>query len=139
MKKQVQQSMYCSCGNAVMVARGRCATCYTLKRQDDRDFGGRWEPVLDRDDRRCRICGRPGSTKRSIAVHHRVPGVSEDHLMISLCLAHHAMVTRTQFLRKVWPELLRDLWREQHPDAHEQLALDFSVETIAPRAISTIV
>jgi len=50
--------------------------------------------------------------------------------MITLCLAHHAMVTRTKFLRKIWPELLRNLWREQHPDAHEQLALDFTMPSV---------
>ena len=35
-----------------------------------------------------------------------------------------------------WPELLRVLWREQHPDAHEQLPLGFSVERIAPKQVS---
>jgi hypothetical protein len=38
------------------------------------------------------------------------------------------MVTPTQMLYKKWPELLRVLRREQHPEAHEQTALDFSVK-----------
>jgi len=38
------------------------------------------------------------------------------------------MVTRTQMLCKEWPEPLRVLWREQHPEAHEQTALDFTVK-----------
>ena len=45
--------------------------------------------------------------------------------MITLCLIHHKMVTRTLVLLEEWPEVLRVLWREQHPDAHEQTALDF--------------
>jgi hypothetical protein len=56
-----------------------------------------------------------------------MPG-NDPVLMITLCLAHHAMVTRTQMLCKKWPELLRVLRREQHPEAHEQTALDFSVK-----------
>ena len=47
--------------------------------------------------------------------------------MITLCLAHHAMVTRTLVLLEDWPKLLRVLWREQHPEAHEQTALDLHV------------
>ena len=54
-------------------------------------------------------------------------GPPELDLMITLCLAHHAMVTRTVVLLQDWPELLRVLWREQHPDAHEQTALVFAV------------
>jgi hypothetical protein len=63
-----------------------------------------------------------------LAVHHREPGNDDPDLMITLCLAHHAMVSRTQMLCKDWPELLRILWREQHPEAHEQTALDFTVK-----------
>ena len=37
------------------------------------------------------------------------------------------MVTRTLVLLEDWPELLRVLWREQHPEAHEQTALVFRV------------
>ncbi len=52
--------------------------------------------------------------------------------MITLCLAHHAMVTRTLVLLEDWPELLRVLWREQHPEAHEQTALDFMFLVLPP-------
>ncbi len=127
MKKLAQRSMLCACGNPKLLAVGRCATCYTLKRQDEEYFGGLREAVLKRDGHRCRVCGKPGGKKRSLAVHHRVPGRSELDLMITLCLGHHAMVTRTLVLLQDWPELLRVLWREQHPDAHEQRALDFAV------------
>ena len=48
--------------------------------------------------------------------------------MITLCLACHAKVTRTLFLEEDWPELLRVLWREQHPKAKEQKFLDFRAQ-----------
>ena len=92
--------------------------------------------MLTRDGNRCAV---PGCTtlkrgKRSVAVHHRKPGNSDPKLMISLCLACHAKVTRTQYLQKEWPPLLRVLWREQHPTAHEQTALDFTDKgTLAER------
>ena len=132
MKKLAQRSMHCRCGNAKIIAHGLCWTCYSLKRQDEEYFGGQREEVLKRDSYRCRVCSempevawlcvgqRPG-------VHHRVPGVSEKHLMITLCAGHHAMVTHTLFLDKGWPPLLILLWREQHPEAHEQLQLDFTM------------
>ncbi len=41
-------------------------------------------------------------------------------LMLTLCLACHAKVTRTLFVQDDWPPFLRELWREQHPDCHEQ-------------------
>ena len=68
-----------------------------LKRQDEEYFGGQREAVLTRDGNRCAV---PGCTtlkrgKRSIAVHHRKPGTSDPKLMITLCLACHAKVTRT--------------------------------------------
>ncbi len=84
--------------------------------------------MLTRDGNRCAV---PGCTtlkrgKRSIAVHHRKPGNSDPKLMITLCLACHAKVTRTLHLRREWPSLLRTLWREQHPKGHEQTVLSFS-------------
>ena len=124
----VQRSICCPCGNDKVLALGLCATCYTLKRQDEAYFGGHREAVLSRDGKRCAI---PGCTtlkrgKRSIAVHHRMPGNSDPKLMITLCLACHAKVTRTLHLRREWPVPLRTLWREQHPKGHEQTALNFS-------------
>jgi hypothetical protein len=106
-----------------ILALGLCPTCYTLKRQDDEYYGGLREAVLDRDERRCRTC--PNLKRQKLAVHHRVPGVSKLELMITLCLGCHAKVTRTQFLQDDWPELLRILWREQHPAGHEQPTLNF--------------
>ncbi len=104
-----------------------------MKRQDAEYFGGKREVVLARDGYRCTV---PGCTttkrgKRSIAVHHRVPGRNDSKLLLTLCLACHAKVTRTQFVQDDWPPFLRLLWREQHPDGHEQTRLDFSKQAPA--------
>ena len=125
MKKSVQLAMYCGCGNEKILAHGLCATCYTLKRQDEEYFGGLREAVLLRDGYCCRVCGASGRRKRSIVVHHRVPGVSLLHLMIALCLKCHAKVGRTKVVLSEMPPLLLELWREQHPEGHEQTYLEF--------------
>lgn len=119
--------LHCPCGTDKVHALGLCATCYTLKRQDAAYFGGHREAVLARDGYRCRV---PGCTtlkrgKRSVAVHHRVPGNSDPKRMLTLCLACHAKVSRTQFVQGDWPRFLRKLWREQHPEGHEQAMLEF--------------
>jgi hypothetical protein len=131
LEKVVQIAICCPCGNDKTLARGLCATCYTLKRQDEEYYGGHREEVLRRDNYRCCV---PGCTtlkrgKRSVAVHHREPGNSDPSKMLSLCLACHAKVTRTFYVQNDWPELLRVLWREQHPDGHEQSALNFRIES----------
>lgn len=40
MKKGVQRVMHCPCGQGKILAQGLCATCYTMKRQDEEYFGG---------------------------------------------------------------------------------------------------
>ena len=129
MGRLVQRWMCCPCGSEKVLALGLCGTCYTLKRQDEEYYGGHREEVIARDGNRCAIpeCTTLKRGKRSLAVHHRVPGKSEPKLMITLCLACHAKVTRTRHLQKAWPPLLRVLWREQHPKGHEQTALNFTV------------
>ena len=52
--------------------------------------------------------------------------------MLTLCLPCHAKVTRTFYVQDDWPEFLRVLWREQHPEGHEQSALNFM--TAVPQA-----
>ena len=56
-----QRVMHCPCGNAKVLALGLCATCYTLKRQDEEYFGGLREAVLERDGYRCRVCDASGA------------------------------------------------------------------------------
>ena len=135
MKKGVQTALHCRCGNEKILAHGLCATCYTLKRQDDEYFGGLREKVLERDGYRCRVCDASGRNKRSIIVHHRVPGKSVIHLMISLCPGCHAKVHRTIAVLTEMPLLLLELWREQHPRGHEQTALDFKAQDPATRSV----
>ena len=101
--------MYCRCGNEKFLAHGLCSTCYTVKRQDAEYFGGLREAVLQRDGYRCRVCGASGRRKRSIVVHHHVPGRSELNLMISLCPGCHAKVGRTHASQGIRPtRLLRE-------------------------------
>jgi 5-methylcytosine-specific restriction endonuclease McrA len=118
-----------------ILAHGLCSTCYTLKRQDEEYFGGLREAVLERDGYCCRVCGASGRDKRSITVHHRVPGKSVLHLMISLCPGCHAKVHRTKVVLRELPPLLLVLWREQHPDGHEQTVLNFK----ARKTVATVV
>lgn len=125
MKRSAQCVLHCRCGRNKVLAHGLCATCYTLRRQDEEHFGGLREAVLERDGYRCRVCDASGRDKRSITVHHRVPGRSLLHLMISLCPGCHAKVHRTKAVLSVLPPLLLKLWREQHPAGHEQKALNF--------------
>jgi hypothetical protein len=120
-------------GRPEILALGLCATCYTLKRQDEEYFGGLRETVLERDGYRCRGCGAAGREKRSIIVHHRVPGVSKLELMISLCPGCHAKVERTRVVLAEMNPLLLELGREQHPDGQEQIMLAFSAREPAVR------
>jgi 5-methylcytosine-specific restriction endonuclease McrA len=101
-----------------------------LKRQDEQYFGGLREAVLKRDDYRCRARGALVREKRSIIVHHRVPGVSESKLMISLCPGCHAKVERTKMVLAEMNPLLLELWREQHPEGQEQITLAFSTREV---------
>lgn len=121
-----QRVLHCPCGKPKILAVGLCSTCYTLKRQDEEYFGGLREAVLERDGYRCRVCDASGRDKRSIIVHHRIPGRSNLKLMLSLCPGCHAKVHRTKAALSAMPPLLLELWREQHPDGHEQVHLDFT-------------
>ncbi len=136
MKKGTQRVMHCRCGRQRVLANGMCATCYTLRRQDEAHFGGLREEVLDRDGHCCRVCGASGRDKRSIIVHHRVPGRSILKLMISLCPACHARIHKTRVVLSEMPPLLLELWREQHPFGHEQTRLDFQVPSPAANRLA---
>ena len=76
MKGPLQRLLHSRCGNRKILAMGLCTTCYTLKRPDDEHFGGLREAVLERDGKRCRVCDASSRDKRSIIVHHRIPGTS---------------------------------------------------------------
>ena len=135
MTRLVQRVMHCPCGKPKVLALGLCSTCYTLKRQDEEYFGGLREAVLERDGYRCRVCDASGRDKRSIIVHHRVPGKSVLHLMLSLCPGCHAKIHRTKAVLSAMPPLLLELWREQHPKGHEQVQLDFTTKKPRPKLV----
>jgi len=97
-----------------------------MKRQDEENYGGLREAVLDRDQRRCRAC--PNIERHKLCVHHRVPGVSRLDLMITLCTGCHAIVERTQIVLGEMTPLLLVLWREKHPEGKEQLYLPLDSE-----------
>lgn len=126
MGKGKQRSLYCRCGREKILANGFCATCYTLKRQDEEYFRGLLERVFERDGHACRCCGASGRDKRSIIVHHRIPGTSLLHLMISLCPGCHAKIHRTKAVLSQVEPLLLQLWREQQPHCHEQISLVYT-------------
>ena len=121
-----QRGIFCPCGRSEILALGLCASCYSMKRQDEEYYGGLREVVLDRDERRCRAC--PNLERRKLCVHHRVPGVSKLDLMITLCTRCHAIVERTQMVLGEMTPLLLVLWREKHPEGREQLRLPLDVE-----------
>jgi len=95
-KRTVRRGLCCPCGRPGIAAFGLCPTSYSLKRQDQEYFGRLREQVLERDECRCRVREAPGRGKRSITVHHRVPGKLILNLMISLCPGRHAKVHQTK-------------------------------------------
>ena len=90
---------------------------------------------MERDGYRCRVCGASGRDKRSIIVHHRVPGKSVLNLMLSLCPGCHAKIHRTKVVLSAMPPLLLELWRQLHPKGHEQVQLDFNGKKPAAKPI----
>jgi hypothetical protein len=92
---------------------------------------------VSRDCRFCRVCAEPCLAPASLVVHHRRPGVSRLPLLVCLCRGCHARVHRLRAIRRaVYPEAFLALWREQHPQAPEQLALAFDPGTGRPQSRS---
>lgn len=120
-----QRGLWCACGRPLRNRRALCTACYARRRHNRVYFGGLRDIVSERDSNCCRVCSRPGLGRRSLPVHHRRPGVSNGRGLITLCPACHASVHKLLVLRRSIPPLLRTLWREQHPDAPEQLDLEF--------------
>jgi hypothetical protein len=56
-------------------------------------------------------------------------------LMISLCPGCHAQVERTKMVLSQMTPLLLELWREQHPEGHEQVMLAFDARGPATQAV----
>lgn len=125
LEKCLQRGLWCGCGRSLR-DRGRfCTACYARRSRNRLYFGGLRDVVSERDGNCCRVCSRPGVLSGSLPVHHRRPGESRARHLITLCPSCHAIVHKLQILRRLLPPLLRTLWREQHPDAPEQLSLQF--------------
>jgi hypothetical protein len=121
-KRLPQRFLFClACGSEEICARGFCRSCYDAAYHDDSYFAGAKEQVLARDGHCCQGCGTVTNV-----VHHRKPGVDRDEWLITLCPACHATVERLDRPDRYLPPVLLQLWREQHPDLAEQLALELA-------------
>lgn len=116
-----QHVLWCNCGNEIVNAAGRCATCDRRRRLSLEDFGGLREKALERDGYRCRSCGELDD----LLVHHRKPEVNELRWLITLCRGCHSRVHATWRPWYGFPELLLQLWRAAHPEIAEQSVLPF--------------
>ena len=107
-----QEVLWCACGSLLVNRHGTCAQCNRRQRLSKEDFGGLRERVLVRDAWSCRACGAPDD----LLVHHRRPGSNRAALLLTLCRACHTRVHHTRRPAYSFDALLRDLWREMHPD-----------------------
>ena len=126
-----QRVMHCPCGNAKVLALGAVFHLLYAEAAARRTFwwiAGDSPGVTAIDAASAMLSGRD---KRSIVVHDRVPGRSVLRLMVCLCPGCHAKVHRTRAALSAMPPLLLQLWREQHPNGHEQVQLDFSIRRAA--------
>lgn len=116
--EQQQLPLCCPCGEASLYRRGLCRFCYHGWRRSRARFAGRREQVLTRDRHHCRVC----LAADPLVVHHRRPS-NRPSSLITLCRACHARLHRLGAIDRWVPELLCDLWAEQHPGAPRQLQL----------------
>lgn len=137
-----QDVLWCSCGCTLV--NGTCARCNRRQRLSEENFGGLRERVLARDGWRCRACAEIDD----LLVHHRRPGVNLMPWLITLCRRCHLRVHHTwrpayggwransrttRPLNKYRVDgLLRELWREVHPDLAEQLPLRLQFAPVIP-------
>jgi hypothetical protein len=116
-----QKPLFCACGAGTPAVAGLCPRCYRAKARSRFYFAGYRDAVLLRDGFRCRGCG----AGKTLCVHHRAPGISELHLLITLCACCHARIHRLCALRRFLPDPLVPLWQEQHPAVPLQLQFPF--------------
>jgi len=123
-----QRSFFCrACWLAPPIAGGLCRSCYDAAYRSASYFSGHREQVLERDGNRCRVCqGGEG-----LAPHHRRPGDDDPAWLITLCVRCHAKIHRSRQLRRYEPELLLELWAEQHAGRPLQGQLPLAEEAAA--------
>ena len=132
-----QTTLWCRCGSPRIAWRGLCSACYAREQHDRRFYAGHRAGVLARDGHFCRLCAAACLAPAALVVHHRRPGRSRLPWLLALCRACHARVHRLQVVRRLYPVPFLALWREQHPQAPEQLALRFDARAVAaqPRSL----
>ncbi len=123
-----QLALFCPCGALPPLTAGLCNSYYWNWRYSLRFFGGVRDEILDRDGHRCRACG----SDYWVGIHRREAGSNLPSLLISLCAACHAQVHRLLSLWKWIPELLAELWAEQHPGVPVQLQISLSAQLQLP-------
>lgn len=113
--------IYCPCGTRLVECpqQACCRRCYWRLQHSRRHYAGQREAVLSRDRHRCRVCG----SRKTLHIHHRVPGVNDRRRLITLCAACHSQVHHLAHLRNWVPRVLRRLWAETHPELPLQLPL----------------
>lgn len=116
--QQHQLPLCCPCGSPDLYRRGLCEACYNRGRRDRARFGGGRERVLARDRHLCRVCHAPAP----LVVHHRRPS-NVSSALITLCRGCHARLHRLGAIDRWVPDLLTELWAEQHPGSPRQLQL----------------
>ena len=124
--KARQKILFCVCGEAVPTVAGFCSRCYQAHAHSRRYFDGNRDLVLARDGGRCKCCGAGKPDGSRLPVHHRLPGVHREELLVTLCAACHARVHRRLRQRGWLPEALVEFWCEQHPDLPLQLQFSLS-------------
>ena len=127
-----QTALWCRCGSPRIARHGLCSACYAREQRDRRFYAGHRAAVVLRDGQICRLCAAACLGPASLVVHHRRPGRSRLPWLVALCRACHARVHRLRVVRAVYPAAFLQLWREQHPDAHEQLAFSFEPPVVLP-------
>src|SRR5271170_5307897 len=97
-----------------------------MKRQDEKNYGGLREAVLDRDERRLPRLSQSGEAQvvRSSSGAGCFKARPDDYA-VHAC---HAIVERTQIVLGEMSPLLLILWREKHPRVKEQVHLPLDLE-----------
>ena len=119
-KKQIP--LCCPCGELELYRRGLCQVCYHRRRRSRSRFSGRREEILARDRHLCRVC----RARYPLVVHHRRPS-NLSSTLITLCRGCHARLHQLRTINRWVPDMLVELWAEQHPGRPRQLQLALSV------------
>lgn len=128
----LQRALWCACGSERVTARGLCPTCERRERLSRERFGGLRGQTLARDGYACLGCAEADFFR--LLVHHRRRGINRVRFFATLCRGCHNRVHHTYRPAFGFPEYLRRLWREQHPDLAEQLELELYALTTSSTA-----